>query len=586
MDVGADLKLRVTPNLTADATVNPDFGQVEADPAVLNLDAFEVFVSERRPFFVEGTGLYRLALNCYTVVDCSTNEGLFYPRRIGRAPALSDIYGDASTPTATPIAGAAKITGQSGGGLSFGLLSAVTREVRGPDDSTIEPLTNHAVLSLDQNLRGGEAGIRMLVTAVNRRDDEWTTPYLHSNAYSTAVSVRNRFAAGNFEVSGLFAGTRVAGSSEAVARTQRSAVHYYQQPGDQLTFDPGRTSLSGHSAQIKVGKYGGGITRFETSLVRHSPGFEVNDLGYLRRADVQDWSTWAALRWIEPTRAYRWAQVNGNLWRTWNTSGDLIETAFNFNAHAGLLNNWDVHAGFTIDHLGESRCDRCTRGGPLLRESRGFRPWFGVNADPRRMLAPSIWVNLAYDDDGRGRSVSIEPAVSVRASTQLDGRLGLRYRQNEDASQWLGNFPADGGGVHHAFAFLDQETISAQVRVNYTARPNLTFQLYAEPFISTGTYSDVRELSETPEASDFDDRFVPYTPPASASEGFRFHQLRTNLVFRWEYLPGSTLYLVWAHGRQASEGPSDRSWGDELDDLFELRPDNTFLIKVAHWLNW
>ena len=420
---------------------------------------------------------------------------------------------------------------------------------------------------------------------MNRQVNEWSAPYLHTNAYSTAVSGRNRFRRGTFEISGLLAGSRVSGSRGAIARTQRAAVHYYQQPDDRLRFDPDRTALDGYSAQLKFGKYGGGITRFETSLVRHSSGFEVNDLGYLRRADVQDWSTWASLQWNEPTRAYRWLRANANFWRTWNTSGDLLETALNLNAHAGLNNNWDVHAGFTLDHLGETRCDRCTRGGPLLGESRGLRPWFGVNADPRRMFAPGVWVNLGYDDEGRTRTVSIDPYVGVRVSTQFDGRIGLRYRHNEDASQWLGNFD-EGGTTHHAFARLDQETVSAEVRINYTARPNLTVQLYAEPFISTGTYSDVRELSATPGDVDYRDRFVPYDPPASASTGFRFQQLRTNLVMRWEYLPGSTLYLVWAHGRRASEGPSDLTWDDELRELFELHPDNTFLIKVAHWLNW
>ena len=297
--VGSDVKLRLTPNLTLDATVNPDFGQVEADPAVLNLDAFEVFVREQRPFFVEGTGLYRLDLNC-SIVNCQ-RDAIFYSRRIGRSPELRGRFGDASTPTTTPIAAAGKLTGRTSGGLSFGALNAVTRSVRVVGGATVEPLTNRAVLTAEQDFREGHRSVRLIATAVNRSLDEWTDPFIHESAYSAAVSARSRFLNGNYEVSGFVAGSRVAGSTEAMALTQQSAVHYYQQPGDEPTFDPQRNSLSGHSAQIKVGKNGGGITRFETSFVRQSAGFKVNDVGFLRRAYLQNWSTWAALQFNDPT---------------------------------------------------------------------------------------------------------------------------------------------------------------------------------------------------------------------------------------------------------------------------------------------
>lgn len=288
--VGGDLKFGITPNITLNATINPDFGQVEADPAVLNLGAFETFLGERRPFFVEGTGLYQFRLNCYIVVDCNTNEGLFYTRRIGRSPTLLDQYGDRDTPASTPIAAAAKLTGRTAGGFAFGVMNAVTRHVDGADNTTVEPRTNYAVLRAQQDLRGGDASIGVIATAVNRALDEWTNPVLHSSAYAAGLNVRNRFGQ-HYELEASFAASRIAGTPEAILRTQQSAVHYYQMPGDDHEVDPTRRSLTGHSEQIKFGKYGGGITRFETSLVHQSAGFEVNDLGYLRRADLVDWST-------------------------------------------------------------------------------------------------------------------------------------------------------------------------------------------------------------------------------------------------------------------------------------------------------
>ncbi|HSJ09810.1 MAG TPA: DUF5916 domain-containing protein [Longimicrobiales bacterium] len=582
--LGADLKFRITPNVTLDATVNPDFGQVEADPAVLNLSAFETFLSERRPFFVEGTGIYRFALNCYIVVDCSTNEGLFYSRRIGRSPSLRNAYGDASTASSTPIAAAMKLTGRTRSGLSFGVLDAVTQHVGGTQDRSVEPRTNHVVASAEQDLRGGRAGIRIIGTAVNRALDEWTRPFMHSSAYAAGISARNRFLDDNWEVAASFAMSRVAGSEDVIRRTQTNGVHYFQQPDDDIEYDPTRTSLSGHAEQVKVGKYGGGITRFETSYVRQSAGFDVNDLGFLRRADQQDWSTWTALNFNDPRGVYRWLRFNANHWQTWNTSGRRLQTAFNGNAHMGLHNNWDLHAGGTIDGLGETFCDRCTRGGPVLRRSRGFYPWFGVNADSRRTLAPSMWVNLGYSDEGQTRTMSLSPSLAVRLSTRFQARIGAGFNDNKLNTQWVANLTQD-GTTRHVFAHLDQQTRSLNLRLNYTAGPDLTFEFYGEPFISTGTYSDFREVSATPGAARYDDRFVAFDG-TGLSRGFAFRQLRTNAVARWEYRPGSAVFLVWAHGRQGSAGePSELSWSDEYNGLFDLYPQNTFLVKFAYWFN-
>ena len=584
--LGGDLKYGITPNVTLDATVNPDFGQVEADPSVLNLSAFETFLSERRPFFVEGTGFYKFALNCYIVVDCNTNEGLFYSRRIGRSPSLLNDYGDATTPTATPIAAAGKLTGRTRSGLSFGLLDAVTPDVTGVADKTVEPGTNYAVLRAQQDLRGGQAGISWIATAVNRSLDEWTRPALHASAYVTGASFRNRFRNGQYELTGSITASRVSGDRRVIANTQRNSTHYYQQPGDDYVVDTMRTSLDGHAEQIKFGKYGGGITRFETSLVRQSAGFDVNDLGYLRRADILDWSTWAAINFNTPRWIYRTLRFNGNHWEHWTTSGMRLENALNFNAHMDLKNNWNLHAGGTVGALTESYCDRCTRGGPPLRDSRGLYPWFGINGDNRKLIIPGVWGNLSRSNEGKSHSVNLGPYLNFRVSTSFTAELGANFNSAVEDAQWFGNFVDANNVTHYSFAHLEQETRSMSLRLNYTARPNLTFEFYGSPFIAKGTYTDFRELSATPDADSFDARFQPYTPPATRDRGFNVTELRTNAVMRWEYRPGSTLFLVWAHGREDYIGSESRaSWGTQYRDLFDLHPDNTFLIKVAYWLN-
>ena len=584
---GGDLKIGLTPNVTIDATVNPDFGQVESDPSVVNLTAFETFLYERRPFFVEGTGLYRFELNCYIVVDCSTNEGLFYSRRIGRVPGLRSEYGDESTPTATAIVAATKLTGRTRRGLAFGVLDAVTREVEGTLRRTAEPLTNYGVVRVLQDFRGGDADVGVIGTAVNRSVDPWTEPFMHRSAYTGGVTFRNRFSARRYEVAGQLAGSHVAGTPAAILRTQRSSVHYYQQPGDDLPLDSARESLSGYSAQLKLGKYSGGITRFETSVIRMSPGFEANDLGYLRRADLMDWSTWAALSFREARGIYRWVQLNGNHWETWNTSGLRLQNALNFNGHIGLNNNWNFHAGATMDRLTESYCDRCTRGGPALRGSRGLYPWGGFNTDSRKKISGGFWANVWYTDEGKSDGSSLDPYVTLRVSSQFEFTVGVGFMRDDNNTQWFGNFADGSGATHHSFAHLDYRSTSMSVRMNYTMTPDLTLELYGQPFRATGVYSDFREVSATPGADSYDARFQPYTPPSSAPRQFKVSEFISNSVLRWEYRPGSTLFVVWQHGREGP-GPDERfrqSWVRDYRNLFERHPENTFLVKVAYWLS-
>ncbi len=581
--VGADLRFGITPNLALNATVNPDFGQVEADPAVVNLGAFETFYSEKRPFFVEGTGLYRFELNCYIAHDCG-NEGLFYSRRIGRSPHLLDTYGDAGSPTGTPIAAAAKLTGRSSSGLSVGVLDAVTQGVDGTGGRTIEPRTNYAVVRLRQDFRNGESSIGLIGTAVNRSLDTWTEDFLRRDAYVAGAQVRHRFGGGNYQVSAALVGSRVSGSEAAIAATQTDNVHGYQRPDGPGRYDPARTSLTGSSAELIFGKYGGGLLRFETALERQSVGFEPNDLGYLQRADQQDWNTWAALSFRQPKGIYKSLQINGNQWNAWTSDGLPLQRGVNVNAHMWLVNNWWVHAGTSVNRIGGTFCDRCSRGGPAVRQSVSVSPWFGVNGDGRRTVSPFLWINLDRSDGGRSSYASFEPGFDLRVSTQLQASVGASVSHNVDDSQWYGNFADDAGQTHYAFAHLDQKTLGLTTRLSFAATPDLALDFYAQPYTSTGRYTSVRELSATPRATLYDARFSSWTPPAGSSDGFDFRQLRANAVLRWEYRPGSTVFLVWTHARDGYDATApDRSWGAEYGDLFGLHPDNTFLVKMTYW---
>ncbi len=584
LTVGGDLKYRVASNLLLNATVNPDFGQVEADPSVLNLGAFETFFEERRPFFVEGKGLFTFTVNCVVVVDCNTGEGLFYSRRIGRAPQLAHAYGDESSPEATRILGAAKVTGRMPGGFSIGFLDAVTNDVSSPA-GTLEPTTNYAVARGNQDFSGGDGSLGFIVTAVNRSLDQTSEPWLHRSAYSGGLDARRRFAGRQYEVSGSLDWSRVGGDAEAIARTQRNPVHLYQRPDGPLAFDSTRTSLSGTNLELRFAKVGGRRLVFETAYQRRTPGFEINDIGFLRQADQQQWTSWANLAFRNPNRVFRELRWNFNNWQHWSLAGLPTERAFNTNVHTQLNNRWWLHAGGTLGQIGGTYCDRCARGGPAMRQDAYLAPWAGIEGDNRKALVPFFWVNYMGGDQGRSRTLSLEPTLELKVSTRFTSSLSARWETNRNDVQYFGTFTDSVGTDHYTFAHLEQETLSLTWRLGYTFTPNTTLQVYASPFVSKGTYSDVREVGE-PRAKAYDDRYRPYADADVAGDpgGFNLQEFRSNVVFRWEYRPGSTLFLVWSQGREGmSDVEGDKTFGGDLRDLFHRRADHTFLVKVSYW---
>jgi hypothetical protein len=577
---GADLKYGVTPNLTLDATVNPDFGQVEADPSVLNLSAFETFFQERRPFFIEGSGFYSYDVNC-TIVNCS-GENLFYSRRIGRSPQLAGLYAASGSTTQTRILGAGKLTGRFGNGLNVGALEAVTGRVTGTDDRTTEPTTGYSVLRAQQDLRNGEMSIGAIATGVNRSLDSWTDQYLRRNAYAGGLNFRNRWGKSRYEMTASFTGSEVTGSRAAILSTQRSSVHLYQRPDADLGLDSSRTSLSGNSEEFAFGKSGGNIIHYQTSYTRQSAGYELNDLGFLRRANQQTFNNWMGLNWIKPTKLYRRLSGNFNAWGYWTADGLQLERAVNTNWHLNSTNNMFFNAGTTIYQLGKTFCDNCARGGPAVRVSPGFNSNVSWSGDDRRRIIPSLFVSYNHRDEGKTHNVDVEPDIVIKAMSQLQLEVFGQWFSNHDNTQWIGNFTDAAGVTHYAFAHLNQVTTSLGVRADYTVTPTLSFQLYAAPFVSRGEYSSQRQLSSTPRADRYNDRFTAYAP-ASGSSSFDVKQLRSNSVMRWEFRPGSTLFVVWTHGRDGFDTNIDRAWSTEYRDLFDLHPDNTFLLKLAYW---
>src|SRR2546427_216794 len=585
--VGGDLKYLVASNLKLDATINPDFGQVEADPGVLNLSAFETFFQEKRPFFVQGAGTFQFNVNCTAVNDCNTGEGLVYSRRIGRAPELARTYADTTSPAFTTILGAAKLTGRFPGGLAIGAIDAVTQHVTGVGGATIEPTTNYGVLRLRQDLRKGESSIGAIMTMVNRNNDSWSAPYLHSTAYVGAVDFRHRFPGGRYELSGSADFSRVAGSAQAIAGTQRDATHYYQRP-DAMRFDSTRTSLSGDVEALGFGKVGGNHLLFQTNYERRSPGFDINDLGYLQRADQVAWSTWAGYFDRHTRKLYQRFPWNFNWRQYWTTAGLPEERAFNTNTHTTFRNTWSLHFGGTVGQLGTTYCYDCARGGPAVRQDSYLAPWLGINGDDRKAIVPYLWFNWSRSNGARSHNFSFSPELDFKIASRVTAALSPSYSRRTNDVQSLGSTHDTSNVTHYLFGHLEQKQLALTMRVTYPFTANMSLQVYAQPFISKGTFSNVRELSANPRAADYASRYQAYGDTSFTNNigGFNFKQFRSNVVFRWEDRPGSTLFVVWSQGRQGTTGlEGTRSFSGDLNDLFNLPPNNSFLVKLSYWIN-
>ncbi|HKW40337.1 MAG TPA: DUF5916 domain-containing protein [Gemmatimonadales bacterium] len=582
---GADLKYGVTSNLTIDATINPDFGQVEADPAVLNLTAFETFFKEQRPFFVQGAGIFRFDVNC-SQVNCNS-ERLFYTRRIGRAPQLG--FGDPNSPTATTIYGATKLTGRLPGGQTIGVMDAITQRAAGTLDSTTEPTTNYAVVRAQQDFRNSESGVGAMLTATNRSVDPRTDNFLRRSAYVGAVDFRHRFLHSTYQISGSLDLSHVAGSSSAIALTQLDPVHFYQRPGAGVSFDSTRTSLTGDAEELLFGKVGGGVTRFETSYLRRSQGFEVNDLGFLLQADQQSWNTWFGLQSLHPSAIYQQAFWNFNWWQYWTAAGTPVERAANTNVHIQLNNRSFLHSGITAGQLGTTFCDRdCTRGGPALRVDPYISAWAEWDGDGRPAFVPYVWFIYNRADGGRSSKFNGNVQATYRIASQVSTSLTLSATHNVKDVQPRPSIRDSAGTTHYLFAYLNQNEVSLTGRVDYTLTTVLTLQLYAQPFVSKGAFSNVREKAD-PNAAAYQDRYKTYADTAVTNHpgGFNFKLFNSTVVLRYEYRPGSTLFVVWTQGREGfvpDEG--SRSMSGNFRDLFDLHPVNTFLVKASYWINW
>ncbi len=628
IDAGGDLKYLLTSNLTLDATFNPDFGQVEVDPASLNLTAFETYYDEKRPFFVAGASAFDFGgMNC---MFCSNSSSLdaFYSRRIGRppqlAPYVSDVAAFADLPDNTAILGAAKITGRTQGGYTVGLLDAVTNRERaryrtapGAPEATqiVEPLTNYFVGRVKKDLGNGATTIGGILTSTIRRTrDTLVSDRLRSHAEAAGLDWKHTWHGRDYSWMGSALVSSVAGSPAAIASTERASARYFQRPDRQVggggffgaRYDTTATVLRGYGLFTRVAKNNGTLLWEAMTNIR-SPGFEVNDLAYLDRADYMWYNANVGGQWTTPRSWYRSISTIFGGATQYNFDGDRTETELQAFYAMEFPNYWNLRT-FVI-HDVPSFDDRLTRGGPVVKRAGYDLANVEVSTDARSTVVFDFVVQATRGIGDPTHSIKLSPGLALKPAANIFIQLSPTYRTDEDAAQYVTAIPdptaTEFYGTRYVFGFIRTKTISLDTRVNWTFTPNLTLQLYAQPFIASGDYTSFREFAAprtsrklvygrdvgTVAYNGLSNSYQVDPDGAGPAQSFTFANpdftdtsLRGTAVLRWEYRPGSTLYFVWTQQRSGENPDGEMGLGSAFRQIGRDRATNVFQIKATYWI--
>lgn len=611
--MGADIKIGIGNNLTLDATVNPDFGQVEVDPAVVNLSDVETFYREKRPFFIEGSSIFNFGRG-----GASSFYGLswpepdfFYSRRIGGAPrgSLPD-YDFAKYPEGVKIIGAGKLTGKTNSSWNVGALGAVTARETADFEynelmstSEIEPLAFYGVFRGQKDFNEGRQGIGLLSTVVNRNfENTCLRDELNSESYTLGLDGWTFFDKDKVWVFAGWAGlSHVKGNVNRIIDLQRSSAHYLQRPdADHVAVDSSAPSMTGWSGRFSINKQKGNAL-FNMALGAISPKFDSNDLGFIWRTDVINGHIMAGYKWTKPARFTRHAEFHLALFGSYDFGGNSTWKGIFQNGYVKLLNYQTINYFWAYNP--ESYSNRLTRGGPLALNPAGYEADISWSSDNRNK-----WV-FGLDFYGGNypstKYVNVRPSVEWNPADNVSLSISPQYMKDRTMAHYVDTFDDPTAtatyGKRYVFAEIEQNILSASIRLNWTFTPKLSLQLYAQPLIASGDYFDFKELAR-PKTFDFniygegqstfyeqtmiadpDGPDGPAAPIELENPDFNYKSLRGNAVMRWEYSPGSTLYFVWTQRRSDVEEIGEFRFKKSFDRLFDAEADNIFMVKMTYW---
>jgi hypothetical protein len=616
--VGLDAKVGLTNNLTLDLTVNPDFGQVEADPSEVNLSAYETFFAEQRPFFIEGRNI--TSFKCGIGDGDLSYDGLFYSRRIGRQPQGSVVTEEneyARIPRNVRILGAAKITGKTNNGWSVGLLESLTQESLAEIDSngvrttrSVEPMTNYLIGRVQKDINEGNTIIGGMVTNTwrdlesDRIADGSTLLNLHRSATTGGIDFTQYFSDRNWIFSMAAAASHVTGSREAIYNTQISSRHLFQRPdAGYIRADTTLKSLSGYGGNFQIGKMGGKWV-FSLFTLWKSPGFETNDVGYMVKADDIMNILWSQYRINEPFSIFHRIRFNTNHWTKFDFGGTYLGYGGNINIYTQYKNLWSTSINSSWNSEGIS--NNLLRGGPAMKTPGSAGINLSISSSDRKKLTISLFGSgRRYNDDEEehSRNHSLGMSATWRPADNLRISLSPSWSGSRTNLQYVGtrDFEAE---KRYLFGSIERTTVSMSLRVNYNLTPDISIQYWGQPYLASGKYSRFRMITETPMAESYKERYSLFEDNQITTDGdnyhidenmdgnedysfenpnFNFDEFLSNLVVRWEFVPGSTLFLVWSQTRSAYSPVGDFILEDNLNNLFaSQKPYDVFLLKFSY----
>ncbi|MEI8048074.1 MAG: DUF5916 domain-containing protein [Bacteroidota bacterium] len=609
MSAGLDGKISITNDLTLNMTVNPDFGQVESDPSLVNLSAFESFLPEKRPFFIEGRNIFNFGMTSGD--GDGANMGMFYSRRIGRPPHFSPDLNDneyARNPDNTTILGAFKLSGKTRKGTSIGLLESFTQSEsadvtkEGTESKyPVEPFTNYVVARVEQDIDKGNTVVGGIFTATNRDINSENFITLPASAYTGGFNAKHYWKDKNYFVGikGIF--SSIYGSKESITELQTNSTHNFQRPdATHLEVDSTLTSLTGHGGTLEFGKFGGGHFRILSWITWSSPKLDFNDLGFMQQSDNIQQVAWFGYNEWQPNHFFNSYNFGGDFYTGWNFAGQSIYKGLEMNGNMQFKNYYSVFTGFNLQGNSLSAYD--LRGGPMLKTPPSFNYRIGVSSDQRKKLTMDLFLMKRWSQYDNSNMADIEYSITYKPVNTVSISLAPAFFTALDNLQYIttieGNEPDN-----YIMGQLDSKQFSLSARVNVGITPDMSIQFYAQPFYFAGDYSHFKTITDS-DAPDYYNRFHEYTPEEIQLDGenniynvdtdgdgtdfsfdnpdFHFLQYRSNLVYRWEYKPGSTIFLVWSQGRTTDGTNGDFMFSDYSKELRATPAQNDFQVKISY----
>ncbi len=600
---GLDAKIGLSSNFTVDLTVNPDFGQVESDPSVMNLTAFETFYDEKRPFFLEGLTIFDYKFD---------NQSLFYSRRIGHSPSLSipptsQLYVNA--PEATSILSAVKLSGTTSSGLSVGLIQSVTAneyaQISEPagviSRAKVEPLTSYTVARVQKGYHAGNTVIGGMLTSTNRLIDDRSLEFLSNNAYTGGLDLLHHWKDKEFYIDARLIGSTINGTPESIRLLQESSARYYQRPdAGYLKYDTTRNSLSGFGGKFMIGKGSKGLWKYSTGAIWLSPGLELNDLGYMNTSDEITQRNLVSYLIIKPALVFRQYSLGLEQYNKWNFNGNYLGSGTNLSFTSELKNLWNIAE--TVNFYSNSLDTKILRGGYGMKMPYMITSIGSLLTDQSKKIVAGIKYNYQYRGNNSANSSTVEPSVTIRPFSKLKIGVSANYSSNHDHLQYVTETSCL-AEKRYILGRIDQQTLGLTFRADLNITPEFSLQYYGSPFVSKGKYSEFKHVTN-PKANSYEDRYSIYKNPqlvgnqylldenndgvtdyTITNPDFNFHQFRSNLIAKWEYRLGSYIYLIWSSDRTASANSSQAFMTDAYNQFRDIYPKNIFLIKINYWFS-